>query len=77
MASEAQSQELYGLLFKTATKHFPEVPLGQRTDFVMDVYQVFHVWATGDTDEINGATVSDQEAYIVYGPDHTHPNIDN
>ena len=64
MATEQQSHELYTILFQTLTKHFPETPLAQRTDCVMDVYQKFHIWATGETDEINGATVSDQEAYI-------------
>lgn len=65
MATEVQSQELYGILFRTLTKHFEDTPLGQRTDCVMDLYQQFHVWATGETDEVNGATVSDQEAYVV------------
>jgi hypothetical protein len=67
MATEQQSQELYGILFQAVTKHFPETELRQRTDAVMDIYQKFHVWATGETDEINGATVSEQEAYIDEG----------
>lgn len=64
MATQEQSQELYGILFQTVTKHFPDTELAQRTDCVMDMYQKFHIWATGESDEINGATVSDQEAYI-------------
>jgi hypothetical protein len=64
MATEEQAHELYSKLFETATKHFPETPLVQRTDFVMDVYQVFHVWATGGTDEVNGATRTEQEGYV-------------
>ncbi len=65
MATQEQSQELYGILFRTLTEHFPELPFPKRTDCVMDLYQQFHVWATGETDEINGATRSEQEAYVI------------
>lgn len=56
MATTNQAEELYGILIQCVTKHFPDEPFGARTDLVMDLYQQFHKWATGEHDEVHGAT---------------------
>jgi len=56
MASKEDSSTLLNGLFTTVTEHFPDVPLGDRTDLVMDLYQVFHKWAVGEHDDEHGVT---------------------
>jgi hypothetical protein len=69
LASLEDSEALYKVLITTLTKHFPSTPLGQRTDCVMDLYQGVHKWATGEEDEIHGATNEyvDMAEYVVTG----------
>lgn len=52
--SKEDSQDLYNRLFKTVTEHLPMEPMTVRTDLVMDLYQDFHKWATGEADEVHG-----------------------
>lgn len=66
MSSGEDAEALYGALFRTVTEHFPEVKMGDRTDLVMDIYQVFHRWATGQSDEVHGVDADMVEVdYIV------------
>jgi hypothetical protein len=47
-------EDLYGRLFRTVTKHFPDEPMSVRSDLVMALYQDVHKWATGESDETHG-----------------------
>lgn len=46
--SQEDSDKLYGILFAVVTEHFPDTPMGQRTDSVMALYESVRRWSTGE-----------------------------
>lgn len=46
--SKEDSDELYGVLFQVVTEHFPDNPLGDRTDSVMALYEAVRRWSRGE-----------------------------
>lgn len=46
--SREDSDQLYGILFGVVTEHFPDTPMGQRTDSVMALFEAVRRWSQGE-----------------------------